>query len=420
MTDESKSTNFETGAESQAGGSKPRVAKTMLEQDLPQAQKPRVAKTMLEADLPSANSGLNSQARRKVAKTLIDRSVTEEKVLQAAAMQEELAKSPRIAKTLIEHSLQDYYEDNSQNFNQQPQPDQTSGQTSTQYGNQYDVSSSSTAGAQEQALAPRRRPSQSFVAKTMLDHSLLFDALAKSSAKKEQKAAELAAEKALEPVVPFVGITKFKKASPCSWVWQETDSKERFRYCGQCQASVYNFEGLELPEAQALIFKRENRENAPLFKRADGKFMTTDCPVAAKATRNKISIAVVVIAVAATLAAVVALTPPAPPPAPPPSQSESPMPAIPATIMPGPNGAKPSQSSQIQQAPGQSSQGTTPPANGRQLDGSFHWDDSQTNSPASSTTTTPASSTTSAPTEAEEHGDMWEYSSGKGNVPPGK
>ncbi len=39
---------------------------------------------------------------------------------------------------------------------------------------------------------------------------------------------------------------------------------------------------MDLPEAEELIFKREERRNAALFKRADGKFMTKDCPVAVK------------------------------------------------------------------------------------------------------------------------------------------
>ena len=83
-------------------------------------------------------------------------------------------------------------------------------------------------------------------------------------------------------LTPFKPIEKFKQATPCSALWEGTDPKERVRYCEQCKRQVYDFAGLELPEAEALIFKRENRKNVTLFKRVDGKFLTSDCPVGVK------------------------------------------------------------------------------------------------------------------------------------------
>jgi hypothetical protein len=124
------------------------------------------------------------------------------------------------------------------------------------------------------------------VHKTMLDHNVLWDTVAKAAAEMEVKVAEQIKERANEPVKPFQEITKYKMATACESVWEENNPKERFRYCGLCQLHVYDFSGLELPEAEELIFKRENRKNAPLFKRADGKFLTSDCPVAIKKKRN--------------------------------------------------------------------------------------------------------------------------------------
>lgn len=125
-------------------------------------------------------------------------------------------------------------------------------------------------------------------AKTMLDHSVLKEVVAKTAAKEEEKVAEQIKAKANEPVKPFEPIENYKIATPCASMWEGTDPKERYRYCEKCHLQVYDFTGMELPEAEALIFKRESRKNAPLFKRADGKFLTADCPVGVGSKRNLI------------------------------------------------------------------------------------------------------------------------------------
>lgn len=125
-------------------------------------------------------------------------------------------------------------------------------------------------------------------AKTMLDHSVLKEVVAKTAAKEEEKVAEQIKAKANEPVKPFEPIENYKIATPCSSMWEGTDPKERYRYCEKCHLQVYDFTGMELPDAEALIFKRESRKNAPLFKRADGKFLTADCPVGVGNKRNLI------------------------------------------------------------------------------------------------------------------------------------
>jgi hypothetical protein len=350
----------------------------------------KVAKTMLESELPGANSGLNAHARKKVAKTLMDHSITEAKVLEAAAMQEEMVRNsnerPRIAKTLFEYSLQNEV---------QNQPGHS------EYSESWNTSSvpesPESSELSESSATPIRRQSQNFVAKTMLDHSLLFDALAKSSAKKEQKAAEIAIQKTREPVKPFIAITDYKKASACPWVWDEQDSKERFRYCGQCQASIYNFDGMELPEAEALIFKRENREKAPLFKRADGKFMTSDCPVQVKQKRDRMSLIAIVAAVVIALVAILVMMPPPPPPPPPPApppKAKHRLPARSSDRQPG--------------GQNQTGQPGNPPTSAPKTDGSFHWDSSQSSTDSSAATP-----------DADESGQNWQYSNGQDNAVPG-
>jgi hypothetical protein len=139
----------------------------------------------------------------------------------------------------------------------------------------------------EPAEAPLNRAKaeeyvERYIAKTMLDHDILFAELNRSQSKIEAKARAVAEERALEPFKPFIPIECSKKALPCDWTWDETYSSERYRYCGQCQRPVYNFAGLEIAEAEVIILKAENRSKYTLYKRTDGKIMTSDCPVAIK------------------------------------------------------------------------------------------------------------------------------------------
>ena len=168
------------------------------------------------------------------------------------------------------------------------------------------------------AAPPRARKSERYVPKTMLDHNLILQNLSVSVAKSQEKLAQKVAEKQAEPPKPCIAIENFKMAQKsCPFTWGEFDApKEKVRYCDKCNTQVYNFAGMDLPEAEELIFKREERRNAPLFKRADGKFMTKDCPVALK---KKQGIAMMIaggVLVLAIIAVVSMLMPPAPPPKP--------------------------------------------------------------------------------------------------------
>ncbi len=165
---------------------------------------------------------------------------------------------------------------------------------------------------------PSTRKSERFVPKTMLDHNLILQNLAVSVAKSQEKMAQKVYEKEHEAPKPFIPIDNYKMAQTgCPFTWGEMDSpKERVRYCDKCSTAVYNFSGMELPEAKELIFKREERKNAPLFKRADGKFMTKDCPVALKQKYGLVMMIAGSILVVALLAGLFMLIPATPPPKP--------------------------------------------------------------------------------------------------------
>jgi hypothetical protein len=92
--------------------------------------------------------------------------------------------------------------------------------------------------------------------------------------------------------VPFIPITAKKKALACDWTWDETYSNERYRYCGVCQRPVYNFAGIEMPEAEAIILKAENLTKFTLYQRPDGKFMTGNCSRALKKRNDMILMSV--------------------------------------------------------------------------------------------------------------------------------
>ena len=407
--------------------------------------RPAVAKTMLESELPDLTEQQLQSAQPKVKKARVARTMLEGEIPTSPLT--DLSESPfvrepktKIAKTLMEYSIHESFDEPLQSTALEPVQEVTSFPYETLVP-QADITGlgeqSSTAPKPSIASSKtkRIRRTENFVARTMLDHSVLFDALAKSTARKEQKAAEEAIEKAKEPVKEFHGITDFKMADACPWVWDDPDSKDKFRYCGQCKAPVYNFEGLELPEAQALIFKRENRENAHLYKRTDGKFMTSNCVVQAKRKQTRIMLIAVAAAVAIGLVAIVALTPPAPP---------APAPIAPTVDQSSnsqTNSAQTSSQSDSKAAPSTSTNGS------QKVDGSFHWDSTESTTstattpgtasspgtvpsaggttslpPSSSTNTTPSSAPTNTTTTTvspqDESGQFWQYSNNQGNTTP--
>lgn len=141
------------------------------------------------------------------------------------------------------------------------------------------------AEAKQGSVKPER-----FVPKTMLDMDFLKESLSASVSRAEERLAESLAQKASVPPKQLLTSDDFKIASPnCPFVWADNpdNPKERVKYCTECSAQIYNLTGFDMSESQSLIFKRENRNNATLYKREDGKFMTTDCPIALKKKKDK-------------------------------------------------------------------------------------------------------------------------------------
>ncbi len=258
-----------------------RVAKTMLETSLPTQAKRRVAETMLEISKPDLNAVDAAEAcaepcaepaggnvlpspsrKERVAKTMLEMSLP---IMESEAAPRERKKTRKIAKTLAVQDIRSLIE--AEALNQSAQLE--------------------AAGASP-TPAPVKKEKQP-VAKTMLDHDVLFQAVSQSFVLKESRMQEVIRQKASQPLVIIEPIECKKKALPCKWRWPESDSGkvERFRYCDKCQTPVYNFDGLSLEQAESVIFQRENIKKPTLYKRADGKFMTRDCPVEVKRRKDR-------------------------------------------------------------------------------------------------------------------------------------
>lgn len=131
------------------------------------------------------------------------------------------------------------------------------------------------------SMADRRKKAPP-VDKTKLDVDLLRAMATTTKADQESKLREELESRPAEQPKPLHPIEHYRMSAPCSSICKNTDSAERVSFCDRCHLRVYDFNGMEQPEAEGLIFKMEGRRNVVLFKRPDGKFLTYNCPVGLK------------------------------------------------------------------------------------------------------------------------------------------
>jgi hypothetical protein len=118
------------------------------------------------------------------------------------------------------------------------------------------------------------------------------EALAEAVRDKDAVARELAAVEARIERIPsrrLPLLDSVKIASPCSASWDDMIGDERARFCAHCQKNVYNLSAMASEEAERLLREHEGSLCVRLYRRADGKVMTTDCPVGLKRKRLKIA-----------------------------------------------------------------------------------------------------------------------------------
>lgn len=291
--------------------SEPPISEPLVSEPLvSESPRANVAKTMMEISLPAQSE--TAKQVTKVSKTMLD-----VRSLDAIGMAKALNTPPKpvvpvkVRKTLTQDNLL-------------PDIDQIN-EALTLPASDYSATQPASArpaipGDQQELPRTKARNTERFVAKTMLDHSVLSEQLVKSHEKEKMKAAYIAQEKANEPARDFHEVDSKKLAAPCAWTWNSTGSnKSRVQSCDKCQTQVYDFAGMEMPEAEALIFKQESKKKFTLYKRPDGKFMTSDCPVQAARKRNLVLLCV---AGAIVMICAVAFFLLMPPPARPPVQAD--------------------------------------------------------------------------------------------------
>jgi hypothetical protein len=280
----------------------------------------RVAKTLLETVLPNLNGidafaeksvqpnqALNKpdpKTRQPVLKTMLEMQMPDivgetnavtPKVPSLSAQNLQAIKARKISKTMLDVNIE--------------------GLESLQVDSKpAELDAMESKVSPEKPKAKPKPVREQYTARTMLDHNMLFNAVSESHHKRELEVAARMQEIAKEPPKPQpIPVKADRPASPCAWQWEETDAKEKYRYCAKCQTPVYNLAGMEKTEAEALIFNRENRDKFTLYSRPDGKFMTTDCPLQEK--RKKELIMFIIGAIALVIGAVTFLILMPPPPA---------------------------------------------------------------------------------------------------------
>lgn len=305
-------------------------------------QPKKTPNTMMEMSLPAFSD--TAMQVKKVSRTMLDVNSLDA-IGMAKAIKKERANVPvKVRKTLTRDQAVPNLFDVSNALTAAAANDQTVVSASNADANTV-VSQSNrdipSASKNENSLRKARKRTaggtERFVAKTMLDHSILSEQVMRSHEKEKVKAAYIAQERANDPVAEFHSVETNKMASPCAWSWDgPAGNKGRVRACERCQTQVYDFTGMEMAEAEALIFKQESKKKFALYRRADGKFMTTDCPVQVQRKRNLILLCVVGALVMISAVGLMVLMPPPPPPA----AVSAPKPqATPAAVQTGVNGA---------------------------------------------------------------------------------
>lgn len=152
------------------------------------------------------------------------------------------------------------------------------------------------------------------MAKTILDLEACRQVMSRMIADKEVKASEQVRSAPGEAPKPEQPIETYRLATPCQATWDSMVGTNQFRVCRECAKTVYDFTAMELPAAQALVYKREGQKDAVNFyRRKDGKFLTADCPVGVKRGRMMLMMVIGGVVVVVGIIAFMMLNPPSPP-----------------------------------------------------------------------------------------------------------
>lgn len=88
-------------------------------------------------------------------------------------------------------------------------------------------------------------------------------------------------------------LDRIEVASPCPASWDDMVGDARERFCGACSKTVYDLSAMRRDEASAFLEARlpAGEVCVRLFRRADGRVLSADCPVGARWRRRKRALA---------------------------------------------------------------------------------------------------------------------------------
>jgi len=95
-------------------------------------------------------------------------------------------------------------------------------------------------------------------------------------------------EKRLEHA-PRSALDMLQVASPCSADWRKMVGDSRVRMCAECNKNVYDISAMTEAEALAFLAK-DGGSCVRFYRRADGRVMTSDCPVGVVDRRRRLRI----------------------------------------------------------------------------------------------------------------------------------
>ncbi len=88
-------------------------------------------------------------------------------------------------------------------------------------------------------------------------------------------------------------LDRVRVAAPCTMSWDAMPGGERVRSCEKCAHKVYNLSAMTAAEAAQLVARAEGKNAERVcvrfYRRSDGTMLTADCPVGARAVRQRMA-----------------------------------------------------------------------------------------------------------------------------------
>ena len=76
-----------------------------------------------------------------------------------------------------------------------------------------------------------------------------------------------------------ISLDQIRLASPCPAKWDQMDGDDDTRFCHQCQKNVYDLTRMSHQQFVELVTRTEGKFCGRIYRRADDRVLTDDCPV---------------------------------------------------------------------------------------------------------------------------------------------